>query len=479
MASVDYGTMRSINELASIFSCQWANGMLPQIRFAPLPPGARPYRPDAEDWGVDMDVSGATAMPTSGITQPPITGLCVYEVFRRIGPAARLSYHDLFVRMADALQAYHAWLFRERDPHHEHLVACIHPWETGTDNSPAFAFLLGTTNAYLDTAEAFLQPLEYRRADITYVKTSHRPTERDYRVYLGLLSLFRYHQYNCRAIIEATPFLLQDVLFNSIFCASIRALAQLQEELARSGDVSEAQTSLRRQSASNRAKADQVASAIRGKLWDAESGYFYGYDLKGGRRLEVPTVSSFMPLLGDIANAEQGDLLIAHLTEDTGFGAYLPVASTWPGHPHFDPNRYWSGPVWPVTNWLIWRGLRERQSPLAATIRSSTLKTIAEGVPYEEAARVAVCVMEANSVGHDGIEYTTPSTKQYRHAWLWDSALTAISWPLVGEKPPAHPLDGSKPGFWEYYHPRTGAPLGAPYMTWTASLFLDMLAADV
>ena len=39
----------------------------------------------------------------------------------------------------------------------------------------------------------------------------------------------------------------------------------------------------------------------------------------------IPTVSSFMPLLGDIANAEQGDLLIAHLTEDTGFGAYLPV----------------------------------------------------------------------------------------------------------------------------------------------------------
>ena len=32
-----YGVKRSINELNSIFSCQWSNGMLPHIRFAPLP----------------------------------------------------------------------------------------------------------------------------------------------------------------------------------------------------------------------------------------------------------------------------------------------------------------------------------------------------------------------------------------------------------------------------------------------------------
>ena len=44
-----YGTRRAINELLAIFSCQWANGMLPQIRFMP---GQHGYRPDADDWGV-------------------------------------------------------------------------------------------------------------------------------------------------------------------------------------------------------------------------------------------------------------------------------------------------------------------------------------------------------------------------------------------------------------------------------------------
>jgi hypothetical protein len=103
------------------------------------------------------------------------------------------------------------------------------------------------------------------------------------------------------------------------------------------------------------------------------------------------------------------------------------------------------------------------------------LQIIAEGIPPDVAANAAMDIMEANSAGLDGEEYTTPSTTQYRHAWLWDSAIAAISWPYVDEKPAPIVLNTLKPGFWEYYHPFTGAPLGAKQMTWTASLFLDML----
>lgn len=80
-------------------------------------------------------------------------------------------------------------------------------------------------------------------------------------------------------------------------------------------------------------------------------------------------------------------------------------------------------------------------------------------------------VMEQNSVGD---EFTTPSTRQYEHGWLWDSAIVAASWPLVSTRPAPHkPLEGD-PGFWEYYQPHTGEPLGAANMTWTASLYLEM-----
>lgn len=102
-----YGIERSINELNSIFSCQWSNGMLPHIRFASLPASNRPYRPDAEDWGIPPVVSGVTSMPTSGITQPPIVGWCVWQVFDRIDSSARLYYHDQFCKMAFALERFH------------------------------------------------------------------------------------------------------------------------------------------------------------------------------------------------------------------------------------------------------------------------------------------------------------------------------------------------------------------------------------
>ena len=470
-----YGVRRSINELNSIFSCQWSNGMLPHIRFASLLEADRPYRPDADDWGVSSDVSGETSMPTSGITQPPVVAHCVWQVFHRIDSAARLYYHDHFCKMAFALQRYHDWLFRERDPQHENLVACIHPWETGMDNSPAFAPLLERIHRYLAAAGSSLPPLDFRRADTAHVNAQHRPTGRDYVAYLALLNLFRFHQYNCDIVLSTTPFLLQDVLFNSILCASIRALASLQDALALNSNSGATKTDLLKLAASNYTRADQVAGAIRAKLWDGPTGYFYGFDLRGSRPLDTPTVASFAPLLGDIASPEQALRLTSRLFAAEGFGAPVHVPSMPPLHPLFDPFRYWSGPIWPVTNWLVWKGLSERHSAAAEHIRRSTLDVIAEGIPLGDAAKLAMDIMEANSAGRGGEEYTTPSTSQYRHAWLWDSAIAAISWLLVEEKPAMIELNTFKPGFWEYYHPVTGAPLGAKHMTWTASIFLDML----
>ena len=85
----------------------------------------------------------------------------------------------------------------------------------------------------------------------------------------------------------------------------------------------------------------------------------------------------------------------------------------------------------------------------------------------------AAQLMETNSVDR---RTTTPSRRLYQHAWLWDSAIAAVGWTHVDARPaPLPPHDGG-PQFWEYYDPFTGAPLGAPLMTWTAAVFLDLLA---
>jgi neutral trehalase len=265
-------------------------------------------------------------------------------------------------------------------------------------------------------------------------------------------------------------------MFNTLLSASLAATARLQSALAAEESLDEQTRSRLGAAASDSSRsAEAVAGAVRRKLWDDEAGYFHSYDLREANLLRTPTVASFMPLLGDVATGEQAEKLIHHLRNPDGFAVDFPIPSTLPSSAVFNPVRYWSGPTWPVTNWLVWRGLRERGHPLASDIRSSTLDMISEGVSYDEVVRAAMSVMRANSAGEGGEEYTTPSTRQYRHAWLWDSAITAAAWPYVLEEPVPHNLRPGRPGFWEYYHPLTGQPLGAPYMTWTAAVFLDML----
>ena len=443
--------------------------MLPQIRFMP---GMEGYRPGPDDWGVTLDISGPTALRTSGITQPPIMGMCAHEVFRKLSEEERAAHAADFLTIASGLERYHSWLLSERDPWGEHLALCLHPWETGTDNSPAFDNLIESTRSYI---EAQGIPVDtFGRADTRYVSGEHRPTDRDYFAYFGLLSFFKQHHYSQRAIIEQSPFLLQDVLFNSLLVVSLQSLASLQQELS---EIDATRRNILTESAArNREIADKVGTAIRRKFWSENSGFFYSYDSRSNRLLTTPTVSGFMPLMGNIAAPQQVALLIERLMDKAHFWTEVPVPSTSLSDPAFNPVRYWSGPSWPVTNWLVLRGLQETASlqahQVAEELRSRTLAMIAERNSDGEAVRQAAMeTLELNSVGED---FTTPSRKQYAHGWLWDSAIVAISWPSVEDKPGPYIPRENDPRFWEYYHPHTGEPLGAPLMSWTASLFIEL-----
>ncbi len=488
-----YGKRRALNEMHSIFACQWANGLLPQIRFVPGHAGDEEgsYRPGPSDWGVTPDISGPTHLRTSGITQPPIIGLCAYDIFLKFSPAERAAHFSDFLALSRGLRRFHAWLLSERDPWGEGLAMCLHPWETGTDNSPAFDPLNEAVRRYVQDSDL---PVElFGRADKTHVPKEHRPTDRDYLAYFGLLALFKRLDYRQRDIIEVTPFLLQDVLFNSLLAASLLAHSKLQLALsdlaAESGQSLEgsgqhtSRGELLEGAEQAGAMYERVAGAIRRKLWHAEDGFFYGFDARENRPLLTPTVSGFGPLLSGIASDDQAIRLVERLTDPARFWTQVPIPSTSISSPHFDPLRYWSGPSWPVTNWLVMRGLSERGGldgpALAETLRQSTLRMIAEGLDTDVVREAAISLMEANSVGED---FTTPSRRQYQHGWLWDSAIVAASWPLVPDKPDVIGNGGSggsgeqsSPGFWEYYHPQTGAPLGAVRMTWTASLYLELL----
>ena len=137
----------------------------------------------------------------------------------------------------------------------------------------------------------------FGRADTVHVKGEHRPTDRDYFAYFGLMSLFKAHGYNQAGIIERSPFLLQDVLFNSLLVVSMRSLAHLFEALA-DMDLPGGQNvddSLRERGARSTELADKVASAIRVSSGTRAADSSTASMVEGSYSCALPTVQASFP----------------------------------------------------------------------------------------------------------------------------------------------------------------------------------------
>lgn len=108
-------------------------------------------------------------------------------------------------------------MYNERDSLNEGLVFIRHKWESGMDNSPAW-------DAALDAMK--LSPKDIPANNrVDKRKVGHhkeRPTPFFYDRAVYLIKLFYHNAYDEKAIFEQAPFLMQDVLFNSIrsYCKS-------------------------------------------------------------------------------------------------------------------------------------------------------------------------------------------------------------------------------------------------------------------
>ncbi len=102
--------------LRSVAAQQYPNGMLPH-ETALLPGTMLRNWPDGDG-------------QSSSVTQPPVLGLALWEVYCATGDRALLA--DIY----PALARYDRWFEACRDEDHDHLFAFVHRWETGWDNSP-------------------------------------------------------------------------------------------------------------------------------------------------------------------------------------------------------------------------------------------------------------------------------------------------------------------------------------------------------
>ncbi len=335
---------RAWQELFSLFEGQWPDGMVPHIVFHKKQGS---YFPGPEVWG-----TVGRGCASSVITQPPILATAVRYLYEhaRDHAFARESAKALYPRIL----AYHRWLYQARDPNRTGLVAVVHPWATGMDNSPAWDEPLRRV------------PTEgvppYERKDLLYAKPEERPRKEEYDRYLWLLYFFRRLNFDQRAIFRESPFKVIDVGFNAILHRANQDLYALAVMLGE--ETHEIQ--------------EWIVEAQVGfqALWDREDNFYYSLDLIAGRRIRVKTSAGFLPLFAGIPGEGRARRLAEHFREWIRHVRYA-LPSVHPLEPSFEGARYWRGPVWVNVNWMLAEAFWDYgYDDLAERLRNDTLELI-------------------------------------------------------------------------------------------------------
>jgi len=329
-----YDQKKAQQEILSLFEHQWPNGMVPQIVFNPRALGN--YFPEPDFW------QAPDGRLTSGITMPPVHATACLHIYRKA--KNKMLAKDFLKTMFPRLLASHQYFYRDRDPDHSGLVYIRHPWESGLDNSPAWDEPIRR----IDINKKKLP--RYERKDLMHgVPAEQRPGDDEYDRYVYLVDLFRSLGYNEKEIYRDCPFLIQDILFNSILCRANRDLKDiggiLDEDIAQIHEWIESSS-----------------KAISQELWCSGCRKFESFDLAADDHIHTATSASFMPLFAGAASEDQAEILYNTINSLSFCALHQGNCFTIPNYDmtkkDFDPKNYWRGPVWINVNWMISQGLK-------------------------------------------------------------------------------------------------------------------------
>ncbi|MFJ8712168.1 MGH1-like glycoside hydrolase domain-containing protein [Streptomyces violaceus] len=327
--------LRAQTELDTLLAAQWADGRIPHIVFNPSVP-LDAYFPSPDFWRSSTAGRAAGAprtVQTSGIVQPPVHALAAWLVHLADPDLSRA--HGFLTRMYPRLAAWHRYLLHRRDLGGGGLVSVVHPWEQGMDNSPCWDRPLSRVTP--------APARSFRRADLDHGSPEGRPTDLDYGRYVRLASDYRDRGYAD----GAGEFAVEDPAFNALLIASEYALARIAHELGAA-------------STARQARAERLTAALVERLWEPAAGMFLCRDVRAGELIPERGVSGLIPLLLPTLPRDLAATLVRTMCgPHFGLGGTTRLVPSYDllGEA-FDPHRYWRGPAWINTNWLLEGGLR-------------------------------------------------------------------------------------------------------------------------
>ncbi len=332
----------AIVELEKLISGQWDDGMIPHILFHD---NDESYFPNHKTWDCGNKI------PSSGITQPPI----IATIIKKIVDQNKLNQSQLkrVETIIKKLKKYLDWFFNYRDTNKIGLVSIIHPWESGLDNSPIW-------DSSLDKVK-IEKNLKYERRDLNVSRSSNRPLKKDYDGYITLLNQFKKDKYNPSKIVNDSMFNVIDIGFNSILIRATKDLVEVAKKF--NLDFADLKNKI--------SKSEE--SLI--KFYKDEEHSFFSYDFKNHNLIKVDAISNYFVLFANLRNEDINNKIINKLKEYNSQNEYF-FTTVNPKDKTFEETRYWRGPVWINSNWIVYQGLLDKDKKFSNLIKNKTLELL-------------------------------------------------------------------------------------------------------
>lgn len=370
-----YDTKRAAQEIYSLLEGQWSNGMIPNMIFSEASDNesARGHRIGSSFWQSTRSPYAPKHKQTSGITQPPMVAEACWRIAKKMSGEEGIAF---LKTVYPAIVRYHTWLYGDRDTDGNGLIALFHPWETGLDNTPMWMSELRRVHMplWIRVVEFFhLEKLleTLFRKDTKYVSADQRISTIEALMMTHVALGLRKRNYDTKRILRRAHFVLESLSYNSILLGNNERLVDIAhkigEKIPEELDV----------------KFKQARKNLE-MLWNKDINRYCHRNYLTGEIIPVEGISQLLPLYSGAINKQRAGMLVSTLLDTSKFWLKFPVPSVPKNSPYFNPEKYWQGPTWINTNWLVIDGLRKYgYENEAEQIRQKSIKLVEKSGFYE------------------------------------------------------------------------------------------------